>query len=251
MASVARNDHFSAFAATYASFRPTYPDALFAWLAALAPTREHAWDCATGTGQAAVSLAAYFDQVTATDVGAGMIANATPHARIHYTVAPAEASALPDQSVDLITVAMALHWFDRDRFWEECQRVLRPGGVLAYWGYLLPSVSPAVDIVVALYHDITVGSYWPPDRGPLLNGYATVRPTTGFNRIAAPEFSMSADWSVDHLIGMLDSWSATHRARAATAQDPLAAIVPELRSAWGDTAIRPVSWPLAVHAFRL
>ena len=131
---MARNDHFSKFAATYASYRPTYPDELFSTLAPLAPSRSHAWDCATGTGQAAVSLAAHFDQVTATDVGAGMIKKAQPHPRVTYAVGSAEAPALVDRSVDLVTVAMALHWFDRDILWQTCQRVLRPNGVLSYRG---------------------------------------------------------------------------------------------------------------------
>ncbi|MCC5024614.1 MAG: class I SAM-dependent methyltransferase [Candidatus Synoicihabitans palmerolidicus] len=98
---VRQNDHFSSFAATYASFRPTYPTELFIWLASQSPAQNHAWDCATGTGQAAISLAAHFDQVTGTDVGAPMIANAAPHPRVTYRVGPAENAPLPEQSVDL------------------------------------------------------------------------------------------------------------------------------------------------------
>ena len=51
-------DHFSGHAGCYEAFRPTYPDALFEYLASLCPLRELAWDCATGNGQAAVPLAA-------------------------------------------------------------------------------------------------------------------------------------------------------------------------------------------------
>jgi hypothetical protein len=50
-------DHFGSVAGAYAHYRPTYPAPLFAWLAAVAPARQRAWDCATGTGQAAVALA--------------------------------------------------------------------------------------------------------------------------------------------------------------------------------------------------
>ena len=87
---MARNDHFSAFAATYAEFRPTYPPALFAKIAELAPATEHAWDCATGNGQAAVSLTDHFGNITATDVGAAMIENAQPHPQVTYAVGSAE-----------------------------------------------------------------------------------------------------------------------------------------------------------------
>jgi len=59
-------DHFSQIAARYAVYRPHYPDALFSWLASIAPDRERAWDCATGNGQAAVALSRQFAHVIAT-----------------------------------------------------------------------------------------------------------------------------------------------------------------------------------------
>lgn len=246
---MARNDHFSKFAATYASYRPTYPDELFSTLAPLAPSRSHAWDCATGTGQAAVSLAAHFDQVTATDVGAGMIKKAQPHPRVTYAVGSAEAPALVDRSVDLVTVAMALHWFDRDIFWQTCQRVLRPNGVLAYWGYLLPEISPAVDAVVRHYHDETIGSFWPPDRGPLMNLYADIDPPA--QRLLERDLTMNSTWKLENLVGMLDSWSATHRAREQSGHDPIPAVAGLLSVVWDrDKPTMPVRWPLKLHAFR-
>ena len=61
-------DHFSAIAAAYAAARPTYPPALFAYLAELAPARRRAWDCAAGNGQATLPLARYFDDVVGTEV---------------------------------------------------------------------------------------------------------------------------------------------------------------------------------------
>ncbi|MBA2241285.1 MAG: class I SAM-dependent methyltransferase, partial [Chthoniobacterales bacterium] len=87
-------DHFSGHAALYSQFRPRYPQALFAYLAALAPSPACAWDCATGNGQAAVALAAHFDRVIGTDASAAQIDSAEPHARVQYRVAAAETSAV-------------------------------------------------------------------------------------------------------------------------------------------------------------
>ena len=50
-------DHFSGSARGYAAYRPTYPDALFSWLAEHSPGRGAVWDCGTGSGQAATALA--------------------------------------------------------------------------------------------------------------------------------------------------------------------------------------------------
>ena len=111
------SDHFAAVAAAYADFRPRYPAALLAWLAEHAPARTLAWDCATGSGQAALDLAPHFARVIATDASAAQIATAPAHPGVEYRLAPAEASGLADASIDLITVAQALHWFDLERFY--------------------------------------------------------------------------------------------------------------------------------------
>src|SRR3954454_11842179 len=104
-------DHFSGHADGYGAFRPTYPPALFEYLATMAPGHELAWDCATGNGQAAVGLAPSFRSVLATDASARQIDQSRPHERVRYVVAPADRAPTPDGSVDLVTVAQALHWF--------------------------------------------------------------------------------------------------------------------------------------------
>ena len=109
------NDHFSRQAADYAKFRPRYPEQLFRWLESIAPSNELAWDCATGNGQAAVELAKVFARVIATDGSEKQVANAERHPRIEYRVATAEDSGLESSSVDLITVAQALHYSRRCR----------------------------------------------------------------------------------------------------------------------------------------
>lgn len=105
-------DHFSSHAGQYARSRPTYPAELFDFLVSLTNHHDLAWDCATGNGQAAVALAGRFARVIATDASAAQVANAAEHPNVTYLVATAEHSGLSHESVDLITVAQALHWFD-------------------------------------------------------------------------------------------------------------------------------------------
>ena len=140
--------HFGAVAADYARHRPTYPDALFDWLASVAPARGHALDCGTGNGQAAVALAERFARVTATDLSEGQLAQAIAHPRVTYRAAPAESSGVADGSCDLVTVAQALHWFDLVAFGREVRRVLAPNGVVAAWSYGLFACEPAIDALV-------------------------------------------------------------------------------------------------------
>ncbi|MGV8762955.1 class I SAM-dependent methyltransferase, partial [Pseudomonas aeruginosa] len=91
--------------AAYASARPRYPDALYRHLAGLCGQRRRAWDCATGTGQAALGLAQYFGEVLASDTSAQQIEHAVVHPGIRYSVQDAEATDYPDAAFDLVCVA--------------------------------------------------------------------------------------------------------------------------------------------------
>jgi len=76
------HDHFSGVASRYPDFRPRYPAALFDYPATLASRSSVVWDCACGTGQAALDLAGRFDRVVATDASREQTASATPHPKV-------------------------------------------------------------------------------------------------------------------------------------------------------------------------
>jgi SAM-dependent methyltransferase len=243
-------DHFSGHADRYEEYRPTYPDALFAYLASLCSRHDLAWDCATGNGQAATALAAYFRNVVASDASQKQIDQAYACERVQYVVAPADASSLTDSSVDLVTVAQALHWFQLPRFYAEVARVARPDGVVAVWCYQLHVITPEIDAIVRhLYADI-VGADWPPERRLVEEGYTTL--DFPFAAVAAPPFHMTHSWDLDHLLGYLDSWSASQRYRIRVGHDPLDLINEDLAAAWGDPhENRTVTWPLHVRVGRV
>ena len=240
-------DHFSAQSVGYARHRPHYPPELFTFLAGLGG-RQLAWDCATGNGQAAIALAGHFERVIATDASSAQIEAAIAHPGVSYRVATAEASGLDADSVDLVAVGQALHWFDTAQFFAEAARVLVAGGCVAAWCYELCSVSPACDSVVDyLYTDIT-GPFWLPERRLIDERYAGIDfPGTA---IEAPGFEMSTQWVADDMLGYLRTWSACQRYRRRHGEDPVGLIEDELRAAWGRDR-RPVRWPLTVRVSRL
>lgn len=241
-------DHFSGHAEQYAAARPDYPQALFDWLADSAPGRELAWDCATGNGQAARGLAGYFRSVIASDASAAQIESASSAAGIEFRVFAAEAPQLETGSVDLVTVAQALHWFDLPRFYAACDRVLRPGGVLAVWSYGLCDIEAAIDAWVGELYEGVLGSYWPPERRLVEERYAGV--DFPYPLLQSPALNMEKHWTREQFKAYLESWSATQSYRRERGEDPLQAMAASLESLWSSGLEKAVSWPLVLLAGR-
>lgn len=237
------SDHFTPVAGQYAAFRPSYPDELFDWLSGIAPQRGLAWDCGAGSGQATAALASRFEQVLGTDISAAQLASAPQLANVEYRMAPAEASGLPDHSTDLVTIAQAMHWFDLPKFYAEARRVLKPQGIIAAWGYNRLLVGqPEVQRIVDVFYEQTIGSYWPPERVHVESAYRDL--DFPFPRIAAPPFSLRKDWTREHLLGYLRSWSAVGRFKAANGYDPVNALAGEIAAHWPEENELRVEWPL-------
>ena len=229
---------------------PIIRPALYAYLASLVTHHHLAWDCATGNGQAALGLAEHFERVVATDASSEQISHAFAHERVDYRVQPAEEPDLEAHSVDLVTVATGVHWFDLDRFYAAVRRAAAPNGILAVWTYHLPIIEPAVDAILRRYTLEVLADYW-PERWHYLNEYYQTLPFP-FDETSAPGFEMQANWNLNHLAGFLNSWSATQRYRTARGQHPVNVIWQELAKAWGPPdQPRAIRWPLYMRVGKI
>ncbi len=236
------DDHFSELAECYGAGRPSYPEVLFETVVTAAPSHGRAWDAGTGSGQAAVRLAEYFDEVVATDASAAQIANAWPHPRVQYRVEAAEQTTLQEGSVDLVTSGQAAHWFRIDDFYDEVRRVLKPDGVLAIWCYGLESVDDDVNLVIERLYVELLGPYW-PKRTLADHTYQDI--PFPFEELPRRVFRMHMDWTLDQLVSGFRTWSAALKYREAHGVDPLDVLAGEFREAWGDPErARRVSWPV-------
>ena len=244
-------DHFSDRAALYATCRPLYPDSLFAQLAGLTRHHRAAVDCGTGNGQAAIGLAKHFRRVIATDPSEAQIGRALAHERIEYSVARAESIPLPDASVDLVTAAQALHWFDAAAFFSEARRVLAPGGAIAVWGYGDPIMdTPALHETLHEFNRGTLEEYWFAERQLLLDGYRTI--PFPFEEVLLPPQQLEVRWTLAQLAGYLRTWSSTARYAAEHGLDPVPEVEKALSGDWGDPGTRRlIRWPLHLRAGRV
>ena len=243
-------DHFSPVSEGYSQFRPRYPAALFEWLASLPTRHEQVWDVGTGNGQAALDLVPYFPRILATDASQAQIREATPHPKIEYRVSPADQSDLPAGSVDLITVAQALHWFDLPAFYAEATRVLAPGGVVAAWTYgILQHEVRSINDRLQHFYSVEMGPWWPPNRHMVETSYRTV--PFPFREISAPPFEISASMSLPDLVGYLRTWSSVIRFSAGRGYDPVTVLERDLTPAWGDPSARStIRWPIGMRVGR-
>lgn len=185
----------------------------------------------------------------ATDASADQLGQAPAHPRVTYRAARAESSGLADASVDLVTVAQALHWLDLPAFYREAQRVLVPGGVLAVWCYGLQRLhhEPS-DRLLEHFYAVVVGPYWAPERRLVETGYRTL--TFPFDELSAPSFDMALGWTLPELLAYLRTWSATVRYLTERGQDPVEPLGVELAKHWGPGATRRVRWPLSLRLGR-
>lgn len=234
----------------YARFRPEYPPALAAWLAAQAPDRRLAVDVGCGNGQLTALLLPHFERVLGLDPSADQIANATPQANVDYQCAAAEQLPAPDHSASLITAAQAAHWFNLPRFYEEARRIAAPGAVLALVSYGVLKMAPELDARFRRFYYDEVGQYWPAERKLVDDGYATL--DFPFNEFAGPAMTIDVAWDLASFMGYVSTWSAIRSVREAGKEALLTAFADDIAALWGEPGrARPVSWPINMRIGRV
>ena len=237
-------DLFSAHAAAYAVYRPSYPVALGKAIAKLQRYKGVAWDCATGNGQLAMQLAEHFALVCASDASAAQLRQAPANNSIHYSVQPAEHTDYPDHYFDVVTVAQAIHWLDLEAFYNEVRRVAKPEGHLVVIGYGLCNINKAVDAWLHEFYYNTIHAYWEPERKMLDDGYASL--PFPFREVPFPSLQMEMEWTAKQFVLYLNTWSAVQKCMAETKVNPLDDASEKLWKIWPAAEKRIVRWPLFI-----
>ncbi|KAJ6461025.1 S-adenosyl-L-methionine-dependent methyltransferase [Mycena sanguinolenta] len=284
----------------YAAARPTYPRLLYDAVLQFhrdGPTNadtnkwDRAVDVGCGTGQATLELLTSegrqgFQSVIAVDPSPNMIQVAKESvpqvfkSRIEFYQSTVEdLSFIADGTIDLVTAAQCAHWFDWDRAWPELERVLKPGGTFAFWGYTFMRLTehPELTPLITAYAqgsdpETSLGPHWEPGRKILDDHYLDVAPPasgwsdftrvfyTGHHYAALPAptqdviIRKSMTWGA--FANYLGTFSALHRYREAfpgdreRADGDIAArfqrTLMEAAGSPEQTALVEVEWPLAL-----
>ncbi|KAL7231049.1 hypothetical protein ACSBR2_009344 [Camellia fascicularis] len=232
----------------YLDARPNYPRQWYSLLANRTSLHSFAWDVGTGNGQAALGVAEHYEKVIGTDVSEAQLKCAMPHPRVKYLHTPLSLSDDElvnligvDNSVDLVTVAQAVHWFDLPRFYSIVTRLLRkPGGMIAVWGYNDIAVNPEFDPVMKRFHDTTL-PFWHPNIQYIFDGYRTLPfpfESIGLGLEGEPlALDIPKELSFDGFLGMVRSWSAVITAKETGVDLLPSEVVKEFECAWGGSKL--------------
>ncbi|MBC3869587.1 class I SAM-dependent methyltransferase [Undibacterium oligocarboniphilum] len=236
----------------YVQARPRYPRAFYDWMLQNVYTKEQVWDCATGNGQAAVDLAKYFSVVQATDISSEQVSQGLEAPNIVYSAQPAEKTIFKEKQFDLITVAQALHWFDYSKFWTEVKRVAKPDAFFCAWGYAWFDCDKEIFEQFVMPLREIVSPYWAANNKILWDGYASHDVSFPFKKIEAPEFSIEEKWSINQLIGYLQTWSSYKRALQDEAKcSELTNLISSAKKRFSQYQLINIDMPIAVVAGRI
>jgi ubiquinone/menaquinone biosynthesis C-methylase UbiE len=237
-------DNFSAQSSDYSKYRPTYPKEMIDHILSFVDGRQAALDVATGNGQLAKFLADHFQTVYATDISDDQLKHAPQILNVIYRNMPAEQMDFDENTFDLITVAQAVHWFDFDMFYNQVQRILKPGGIIALLGYGMMVTNPDSDRILWHFYNDILGPFWDPERRLIEEEYKTI--PFPFEEIQIKSFCNVHTWSFEQLSGYLETWSATEHYKAHHNQNPLDIVREELRRSWEKSDMQ-IKFPMLLR----
>ncbi len=240
-------DLFSNQANQYATFRPTYPTELYDFIFRHVQNFGTAWDAGTGNGQVARDLSKHFEKVIGSDISAKQLENAYQAENIFY-FQTGETIMFSSKRFDLICVAQAIHWFDREKFYTEVKRVAKPNAVVAVWGYGLLSVNSEIDILINDFYVNIIGSYWDKERKLVDEEYKTI--SFPFSEIDSPTFSFSFPWTLEELQGYLNTWSSVQKYIHEHNSNPVENLISKVQPLW-ELEKMEIKFPLFLRLGRV
>lgn len=173
---------------------------------------DSAVDVACGSGQSTFYLKDTFKQIIGVDISNAQIQEANRKCRtqnignIQFRTGNGMELPIESESVDMVTVAQALHWLDIDMFFAECKRVLKRKGCLAVYGYgNICLVNKGCNALLSTFYRNTLQGCWHDARRHIDEEYRSIR--LPFSNTERVDMSMPYEASLDAFIGYVSSWS--------------------------------------------
>jgi len=142
-------------------------------------------------------------------------------------------------SVDLVTIAQAMHWFDLHAFYQQVKWILKkPDGVIAAWCYTVPEVNDSVDSVLNPFYSIDSDPYWEPQLKLIDDKYMSIdfpfEPVEGADHTGPFKFVAEKLMDLDEYFTYLRSWSAYQTAKTKGVELLRDDMIESFKRAWNE-----------------
>lgn len=194
-------------------------------------------------------LAKIYKNVIATDTSPKQLEFAPKLPNIRYqctpsklSIAEVEENIAAESTVDLVTIAQALHWFDFPTFYQQVKWVLKkPNRVIAAWCYTMPEINPSFDAVFQRFYKVDSGPYWEPERKLVDNKYETIdfpfEPVDGLDHTGPFQFKAERVMDLEGFFTYIRSWSSYQTAKEKGVELLHENVVKDFTSAWNEDGI--------------
>jgi SAM-dependent methyltransferase len=161
-----------------------------------------ALDVGCGTGQSTVPLVELAERVVGADSSLAMLRHAHKKPYIYYVAARSEALPFTSEVFDMLVVGLAFHWFDREKFLREANRVLRPSGWLILFDDHFSGQMTGSEEYARWNKEHYAKRFPPPprNRAPLGQDEASIH---GFALRARDQFTHSVAFTPEQLVAYL------------------------------------------------
>lgn len=155
---------------------------------------------------------------------------------------------MDNDSVDIVTVAQGLHWFDFDKFYSNVRSVGRNDGIIAVWSYDMHKINPQKDKITNRF-DVDgeiLGRYWDKEAKYVKEKYKTI--SFLFKEISVPVFKTTLYWNLRQLWDYMKTWSSV-KYYSENKRGPLDLVKLEVKNLWGDEFDKKeVTWNINMRA---
>ena len=200
----------------YSKYRPTYPQtvvkAITSYVTIVGGSLGLALDVACGSGQSTFYLKDTFKQIIGVDISKAQVEEAKRKCttqkidNILFRLGNGTELPIESDSVDVVTIAQALHWLDRDKFFAECKRVLKHKGCLVAYGYgNVCLVNEQCNTLVSNFYRNTLQGCWHDARSHIDDEFHGIH--LPFSNTKRVDMRMSYESSLEAFIGYVSSWS--------------------------------------------
>ena len=208
----------AAHAQLYSKFRPIYPqkilDIISGFISRNGGGFGVAVDVACGSGQSTFYLSSRFQNCFGFDISEAQVECAQQKHRelnvrnVSFKVANAASLPLENASVDLVSCAQAWHWMDPDQLYHEADRVLKPKGCLAVYGYgNCRLLNQECNRLVSHFYSSTLKGFWNDRRRHIDQLYQEVSLPYQNSERHDLDSGISSSMKLPHFIGYVSSWS--------------------------------------------